>query len=91
MTAEPFKANRDSLEAQIKQIELYLKQYAKNNRTIQNLMTILGIEVLSAVTLHTVQGNPNDFPNSRHFASFASFAPRVSGSETQNFVFHYPK
>ena len=54
MIAEPFKANRDSLEAQIKQINLYLKQYAKNNRTVQNLMTITGIGVLSAVTLHAV-------------------------------------
>ena len=80
MIAEPFKANRDSLEAQIKQIDLYLKQYAKNNRTVQNLMTIPGIGVLSAVTLHAVLGNPDDFPNSRHFASFAGFAPTVKGS-----------
>ena len=80
MIAEPFKANRDSLEAQIKQIDLYLKQYAKNNRTVQNLMTIPGIGVLSAVTLYAVLGNPDDFPNSRHFASFAGFAPRVFGS-----------
>lgn len=85
MIAEPIKANRDSLEAQIKQIDLYLKQYAKNNRTVQNLMTIPGIGVLSAVTLHAVLGNPDDFPNSRHFASFAGFAPTVKGSggETQ--------
>ncbi|WP_366925494.1 transposase, partial [uncultured Succinivibrio sp.] len=41
----------------------------------------------SAVTLHAVLGNPDDFPNSRHFASFAGFAPRVSGSEIRNFVF----
>ncbi len=69
MIAEPFKANRDALEAQIKQIDLYLKQYAKNNRTVQNLMTIPGIGVLSAVTLYAVLGNPD-----------AGFAPRVSGS-----------
>ncbi len=83
MIAEPFKANRDSIEAQIKQIDLYLKQYAENNVTVQNLMTIPGIGVLSAVTLHAVLGNPDDFPNSRHFASFAGFAPRVKGSGGQ--------
>ena len=46
----------------------------------QNLVTIPGIALLSAAVLRIVMGDPNDYPDSRHFAAFVGFAPKVTGS-----------
>jgi transposase len=80
MIASSLKHSRDTIGSQLAEIDRLFKEVAKQSRTVQNLMTIPGIGVLSAITLYAVMGNPNDFPSSRHFASFAGFAPRNSGS-----------
>ena len=78
--ADALNHTQSNIEAQIKAIDTYLENYAKKNATVKNLMTIPGIGLISAVTLYAVIGNPDDFPSSRHFASFAGFAPSVSGT-----------
>ena len=77
---EALRSNVRNIEAQIKNIEQYLLDYAKSNEDCKNLMSIPGFGALSAVILHAVMGDVNSYPSSRHFAAFAGFAPRVSGS-----------
>jgi len=78
--ADALNNAQSNIEVQIKAINTYLENYAKKNTTVQNLMTIPGIGPISAVTLYAVIGNPDDFPSSRHFSSFAGFAPSVRGT-----------
>ena len=61
-------------------IEKHLTDFAKNAPVCQNLITIPGIALLSAAVLRIVMGDPNDYPDSRHFAAFVGFAPKITGS-----------
>lgn len=80
VAVEAFRLDEDNLSRVLESIDSYIKSYAKNNEDCKRLMTIPGIAELSAVTLYAVMGNADDFPSSRHFAAFAGFAPKVSGT-----------
>ena len=74
------KANLNNVYTQLNTIEKHLTDFAKNDPVCQNLITIPGIALLSAAVLRIVMGDPNDYPDSRHFAAFVGFAPKVTGS-----------
>ena len=74
------KANLNNVNTQLNTIEKHLTDFAKNDPVCQNLITIPGIALLSAAVLRIVMGDPNDYPDSRHFAAFVGFAPKVTGS-----------
>ncbi len=80
VAVEAFRLDEDNLSRALESIDSYIKAYAKSNEDCKRLMTIPGIAELSAVTLYAVMGNADDFPSSRHFAAFAGFAPKVSGT-----------
>ena len=80
VAVECFRKDEDCLSLQLENIDSYIRAYAKGNEDCLRLMTIPGIAEISAVTLYAVMGNPDDFPSSRHFAAFAGFAPKVSGT-----------
>lgn len=77
------RADEETLSAALSDINAHLERYAKSNAQCQRLMTIPGIGALSAVTLYAVMGNADDFPSGRHFAAFAGFAPKVTGTGGQ--------
>ena len=80
VAVECFRNDEDCLSLQLENIDGYIKAYARGNEDCKRLMSIPGIAEISAVTLYAVMGNADDFPSSRHFAAFAGFAPKVSGT-----------
>ncbi len=85
--AEYFKTCSDSLissyqsvTARLTELDTAIRRYAQEDPQCRNFMTIPGIGALTAAALTAVMGNPDDFANSRHFAAFVGFVPRVTGT-----------
>ena len=57
-----------------------LSEFASSNALCRNLMTIPGVGPVSAVTLYPALSRAEDFPDGRHFASYAGVAPAVTGT-----------
>lgn len=58
----------------------FCAKFAKHNDLCSRLMTIPGIGPISAVAMYPALSEPDDFPDSRHFASYAGVAPKNSGT-----------
>ncbi len=61
-------------------VDNYLTEYSQSNATCRNLATIPGIGSISAVALYALMDNPDNFPDSRHYAAYVGFCPTNTGS-----------
>lgn len=75
-----FKANIEGLNEELDALNSYCSKFAKHNDLCKRLMTIPGIGVISAVAMFPALSKPDNFPSSRHFASYAGVAPLVTGT-----------
>lgn len=85
--AQPLNAARlmlrdtvSSHTAVLEKANTYLREFASSSELCRNLMTIPGVGPVSAVTLYPALSRAGDFPDSRHFASYAGVAPLVTGT-----------
>ena len=78
----------------LEQLELcdeMLKQYAAAIATIQNLMTIPGIGLITACTLYAGGGDVGAYKCGRDFAAWAGLVPKISGSGGKTKTGHITK
>lgn len=69
-----------SLEARIEGVEAELDQVIRELPTLQALLQIPGIGVLTATALYASVGDVHDFPSGRHLASWLGLTPKESSS-----------
>ena len=74
-----------NLTEKVKNYDAKIKNLAKSQESCQRLMDIEGIGELTATAIISTMGNPSDFKNGRHFASYLGLVPRQhsSGQKTQ--------
>ncbi len=70
----------DQVEQSIKQAERRIAEVIKENHTMQLLRTMPGVGPILAVTIALEMGEPDRFPSSGKFASYAGKVPRVISS-----------
>lgn len=69
-----------SLEARIERVEAQLATYARESASVQTLLTVPGIGLLSATALVAAIGSPTHFRNARHLAAWLGLTPKESSS-----------
>lgn len=68
------------MDEQLNQLETQLKQHAKQNDTIQRLMAIEGIGILTATAIECSVVDAQMFGNSRSFGAWIGLTPRQNSS-----------
>lgn len=69
-----------SLEARIERIEAQLANHARDDASLQTLLAVPGIGLLSATALVAAIGSPANFRNGRHLAAWLGLTPKESSS-----------
>jgi transposase len=67
-------------ERRIKDVEHQLEALAKQNNSIETLLSIPGVGLLTATALFAFVGDVQRFPSGRHFASYLGLTPRERSS-----------
>lgn len=70
----------DLLDAEVARIDRVLAEEALGDTSIRRLMTIPGIDVITASTLRSAIGDVARFPTPRHLVSYLGLNPTVSQS-----------
>jgi transposase len=68
------------LEARMTAIEQRLAEHARSSESVQTLMSVPGIGLLTATALAAAAGNPGHFRNGRHLAAWLGLTPREFSS-----------
>jgi transposase len=68
------------LERRVKACERQLQTLARETPTVERLMTIPGVGLLTATALVAFVGDVRRFPSARHFASYVGLVPREHSS-----------
>lgn len=67
-------------------IEAHLKQHASQSDTVQRLLTVPGIGLLTATALNAAAGDAGHFHNGRHLAAWLGLTPREYSSGHNRFL-----
>lgn len=74
------------LQEQMKAIENQLKQEAKTDEVLQQLMQISGIGLLTATATRAAVQTPDQFKNGRQFGAWLGLTPREYSSGNQRYL-----
>lgn len=67
-------------------IEAHLNQHAKQSETVQRLLTVPGVGLLTATALSASAGDAGYFHNGRHLAAWLGLTPREYSSGNHRFL-----
>jgi transposase len=80
MTVDSCLREADFLAAEIEQIDADLARDALDDEQVRRLMTIPGVDMITAVTLMSCVGDARRFPSPRHMVGYVGLDPRVRQS-----------
>jgi len=85
------KNDLEFLDNSIKTINKHLSDFAEDNECCRRLMTIPCIGAVAATAIYTVMGSPDNFEDARHFAAYAGYVPKITGTGGRIQVLHLKK